>query len=182
MSLAAQLKEEFFHAAHADEDLRMRPIVPVDRKVLEEITKPIKEFLQNDPVYGEFETGAGFQMESVLQLMQDAWVREVNDDKSEYRNGLRDALQGIMEDVIEADGSNTVSVDFADMFGIVKYREAINDAADIHERFMGNETLAKALRAFSDNIASAQDRNWTPAFDHTQASANDEIYHQPKQA
>lgn len=185
MSMPAHLKQQFYEATHGNEALQVRPEYPVERAVFEQITAPIKEFLKHDPVYADYETGAAFQLENAMQLMQDAWVKEVNPQKSELRDGCRNALQGIMEDLLESP-NNRISVDFDDIFAIVKYREAINDAADIHERFMGNEAQANALRAFSDGIAQAQNRHWTPAmpasFDHTQASANDEIYTVLKQA
>lgn len=181
MSMSAHLKQQFYEATHGNEELQARPEYPVERAVFEQITAPIKEFLKHDPVYAEYETGAAFQLENAMQLMQDAWVKEVNPEKGELRDGCRNALQGIMEDLLESP-SNTIAVDYEDIFAIVKYREAINDAADIHERFMGNDAQAKALRALSDSIVQAQKRNWTPAFNTAQVSANDQSYHQPKQA
>lgn len=182
MGLSAHLlKQQFYEATHGNEELQTRPVYPVERAVFEHVTAPIKEFLKNDPVYSEYETGAAFQIENAMQLMQDAWVKEVNPEKGEMRDRCRNALQGIMETLRES-SDDIVFVDYEDIFAIVKYREAINDAANIHERFMGNEAQANALRAFSDAILQAQNRLWTPVksaiFDTSRPSANDEEFNQ----
>lgn len=183
MSLSAHaLKQQFYEATHAIEELQARPVYFVERSVFEEITVPIKKFLQNDPAYAKYETGVAFQLENVLQLLQDAWVKEVNSEKGEFREGFRNALQGIME-VLQDATQNIIPVDYEDIHGIVKYRMAVNDGADIHERFMGNETQASTLREFSENIYAAHNRRWDPSIpitlDHTQPSANDGNYDQP---
>lgn len=180
MSMHIHLKQDFNFKAIAEEYQAVRPVLPVAREVFEDITAPVKNFLKDDPVYAEYETGVAFQLESVMQLLQDAWVKEVNCDKSEMREGLRGALQGIME-TLSNEQKFVVDIDFEDLLNIVKYREAANDGADIHERFMGNETQAAVLREFSNGILEAQNRKWMPAFDATQPS-NDEAFYQPKTA
>lgn len=176
-SVSVHLSQSFFEAA-AREFEAQRLELGVEREVFEELTAPVKEFLENDAVYGEYETGVAFRLEMVLQMLQDAWVKEVNYDKSDERNNFRNALQGIMEDLLET-RHDVVAIGNDSLFGIMRHRDAVNDAADIHERFMGNDAHARTLRAFSAEIVNVHQRQWTPSLE---VSSNDEIYHQPKTA
>jgi hypothetical protein len=78
------------------------------------------------------------------------------------RTQMLNALQGILEKCEHAKGT-AVEIDFEDLFILYKNRDVINDAAHIHEAFMGNTDLAESLRQIVKNIEKAQANNWTDA-------------------
>lgn len=76
------------------------------------------------------------------------------------RNAMLNALQGILERC-EGEPKVIIEIDFEDIFNLYKNRQVINDAAHIHEAFMGNGPLAASLREIVENIEAAQASNWT---------------------
>lgn len=146
---------------------------------MEDVASPIKDLLSRDVVYGEYETDVSHQFREVIYLIQGAFAKEANPEKANERNECRNALQGIME-CLESHRFRPGKIEFDymnDIMKLAKHTDVLRDAADIHERFMGNRTQAQALRTFSDNVDAANKRTWMPVpqgLDFSAAAANDE--------
>jgi len=93
------------------------------------------------------------------QAVQEAFSKE--SVFSPERNAMLNALQGILERC-EGEDTEIIEVDYEDIFNLYKHRHVINDAAHIHEAFMGNRALASSLRQIALNIEVAQGNNWMP--------------------
>lgn len=93
------------------------------------------------------------------QAVQEAFSKEsvFSPERTEFLN----ALQGILERV-EITLGEIVEIDYEDLFLLHKHRHVIDEAAHIHEAFMGNAELARALRAVTLKIEDAQKNLWLP--------------------
>ena len=100
------------------------------------------------------------QLYRVRQAVQEAFSKEsvFNPERTDFVN----ALQGILEKCETASG-DFVDIDYEDLFILHKNRHVINDAAHIHEAFMGNVELANGLRQVALNIEDAQKNLWLPS-------------------
>ncbi|MCB1950148.1 hypothetical protein [Nitrosomonas sp.] len=78
------------------------------------------------------------------------------------RSEMLNALQGILETCERGQGAEILEIDFEDLYILYKNRDVMNDAAHIHEAFMGNYELAKMLRQIAKNIEIAQGNCWMP--------------------
>jgi hypothetical protein len=99
------------------------------------------------------------QLYLLRQAVQEAFSKEsvFSPERTDFLN----ALQGILEKCETAQAEH-IDVDFEDLFVLHKNRHVINDAAHIHEAFMGNAELAASLRQVAENIESAQKNLWLP--------------------
>tara|TARA_B100001989_G_C24513299_1_gene451674 strand:- start:263 stop:589 length:327 start_codon:yes stop_codon:yes gene_type:complete len=97
---------------------------------------------------------------AVRQAVQEAFSKE--SVFCPERNAMLNALQGILERC-EGNVNDVIEVDYEDLYHLYKNRDVIYDAAHIHEAFMGNASLGKALREIVANIEAAQANNWLPA-------------------
>lgn len=99
------------------------------------------------------------QLHMLRQAVQEAFSKEsvFNPDRTDFVN----ALQGILEKCETAEG-DFVDIDYEDLFILHKNRHVVIDAAHIHEAFMGNPSLANALRQVVENIEAAQKNLWLP--------------------
>ncbi|MCB1784066.1 MAG: hypothetical protein KDI13_08710 [Alphaproteobacteria bacterium] len=86
------------------------------------------------------------------------------------RSEMLNALQGILERC-ENESSGYVEIDYEDLFIVYKNRDVLNDAAHIHEAFMGNYGLAQTLRQIAQNIEVAQANCWMPSSSASRARA-----------
>lgn len=75
------------------------------------------------------------------------------------RTQMLNALQGILERC-ENNTDDMIEIDYEDIFILYKNRAVINDAAHIHEAFMGNPSMGAALRQIVKNIETAQANYW----------------------
>ena len=103
---------------------------------------------------------------TVRQAVQEAFSKE--SVFSPERNAMLNALQGILERC-EGEEKEIINVDYEDIYNLYKNRSVINDAAHIHEAFMGNGALALSLRQIVLNIEAAQNANWMPQDDAARA-------------
>ena len=99
------------------------------------------------------------QLFMLRQAVQEAFSKEsiFNPERTDFVN----ALQGILEKCELAQGP-MIDIDYEDLFILHKNRHVINDAAHIHEAFMGNAALAASLRQVTINIEEAQKNLWLP--------------------
>lgn len=107
------------------------------------------------------EPSARALVEFLRQAVVDAFAREHYPEKAEQRTALINALQGILEKS-EPNAAGFLEVDFEDLFNLVQHRQAIMDAANLHERHFGNPELAQDLRNVMTGIEKAQAYLWRP--------------------
>ncbi len=100
-------------------------------------------------------------VETLRQAVVEAFSREVYPEKAEQRTALVNALQGILEKS-DPNAAGMVEIDYEDLFALVHHREAILDAANLHERHFGNPDISRALRGVVSNIETAQQHLWRP--------------------
>lgn len=100
------------------------------------------------------------QLYTLRQAVQEAFSKEsvFNPERTDFVN----ALQGILEKC-ETRQAGKIEVDYEDLFILHKNRHVIDEAAHIHEAFMGNTDLANSLRQVAINIEAAQKNFWLPS-------------------
>lgn len=121
-------------------------------------------------------------IQALRQAVHEAFTMEVHPDitKREERTALLNALQGILEKS-EPNAQGIMQIDFEDLFLLHRHRGALEEAAHIHEAFMGNYEVGAALRQITGNIESAQKRFWIPEPDGLD-TPNDEFYQKLERA
>ena len=103
-------------------------------------------------------------VETVRQAVVEAFSREHHPEEAERRSALVNALQGIVEKS-QPNAQNKADIDFEDLFVLVQHREALIDAAHLHERHFGNTAVGQVLKQVAERIDTAQKFLWQPKMD-----------------
>ncbi|MCB1591022.1 MAG: hypothetical protein KDI90_01085 [Alphaproteobacteria bacterium] len=103
-------------------------------------------------------------VETIRQAVVEAFSREHFPEEAEKRSALVNALQGILEKS-EPNAQGKADLDFEDLFVLVRHREALIDAAKLHERHFGNPVVGDVLRQIADHVETAQKFLWEPKMD-----------------
>lgn len=173
MSLQAELQNKFRKAVVHDVSLQQRPFYSVDEAVLREVLSPIGDVLNQDAVYGQYETDLYHQVCELRQICEEVKIAHTTDDGELIgkRNTLGLTLQGLLESVQDQKGQY-IDIDFEDLKNLPQMNEVMKGYATIYREFMNQPGIANALDDVADNIVEANKRLWQPSHD----AANDPEY------
>ncbi len=186
MSLSVEFQNQFRAAAEAvksDPLLQEKPAIYIETETLEQMLEPVRDYLDNDAIFGRYETQVYHQLRELREMCLQAQTKHTTSDSElkENRNELLNALQGFVDAASKARGGY-VQVDFDYLFALPEKTDVMRGDATIFREYMHSPQIADALEKVADNIDAAHERRWLPEarndFDNSldvQAS-NDEIY------
>ena len=107
MSLSAEIKKQFFIAARENPDLLQKPVVKIKVETFRQILEPVKNFLRNDPLYGQYDVSTSRQVEELRKMCLEAYAAHTTEDPQEKENRTKvlNVLQSLMEKIRETENA-----------------------------------------------------------------------------
>lgn len=166
MSLSVQFQQQFRTAAEAvkaDPMLQEKPTIVVESQTLAQVLAPVREMLDEDAVYGQYETQVYHQLRELRQMCLEAQVAHTtsNEELKSDRNVLLNALQGFVDSASKAEGG-AMQVDFDYLFDLPSKTDVMRSNATIYREFMRSPEVADILEQVADNVEAAHQRHWLP--------------------
>jgi len=170
MSLSAEIQQQFLMASANDPSFQRPMTQAIELETFSQILNPIKEFLDHDPLYGNYEMSISRQMEEMRKMCLEAYAahKAQNDDMREGRVSLLNALQSLQESIQDAENQNT---DFSNKFVIIQKEdrdalsaltEVVQEASEIHGGFLHNYNVAVTLEKTVETLNDAANNCFLP--------------------
>ncbi len=146
-----------------DPMLQEKPTIVVETETLAQILEPIRDLLDEDAVYGKYETQVYHQLRELRQMCLEAQVAHTTSDETlkSDRNVLLNALQGFVDSASKAE-HGAVQVDFDYLFDLPAKADVMRSNATIYREFMRAPEVADVLEQVADNVEAAHQRRWFP--------------------
>ena len=190
MSLALEVKQQFFLASQNDPGMGNEPVLPVKLETFRQILAPVRDLMKNDPVYAGREVPLSGQLTHLraicneAQMKHDSPHREVKQD----RNHLLEVFQDISERLEDTEDAGLIEVDldYRQPGYLVNLVDTMREDAKIHAEYMGTTCVGLAIDQVADCIVAANEAKWEPLIEVDQpyahhfntdiAASNDDVY------